>query len=242
MRGGTVTTTPTAERVLHPAKFSQPILDVIADLTNGQRPLLDPFAGTGRIHQLGGDTWGVEIEPEWATLHPRTVAGDALHLPWRDESFAAVATSCTYGNRLADHHNARDGSVRHSYTHDLRAMVGDPARHLHPNNSGTLKWGPAYRVFHEAAWAEVYRVLQPGGRFVLNVSDHYARRERQQVCAWHRTALASLGFELDEVIEVPTVRLRYGANRERVEAEEVQVWHRPAGVLAGQLCLLGGVL
>ena len=74
-------------------------------------------------------------------------------------------TSPTYGDRLADHHDARDGSVRHSYKHDL-------GRDLHPDNSGAMQWGPAYRDFHTAAWVEVRRVLRPGGRFVLNVKDH----------------------------------------------------------------------
>jgi len=213
-------------RVVHPAKFSDPLLPVIGDAVRGLRPLLDPFAGTGKIHRLGGDTWGVEIEPEWASLHPRTIVGDALRLPFRDGSFRAVATSPTYGNRLADSHNARDGSVRHSYTHDLRAMTGDPDRQLHPNNSGVLHWGPKYRAFHEAAWREVARVLGGGGVFVCNVSDHIRNRQVQPVCAWHREVIPGLGFDVVDVVDVGTSRLKYGENAERVPSEEVQVYRR----------------
>lgn len=108
----------------HPAKFSDGILDVAAhmlrdwfELSEQSAPLLilDPFAGTGRIHNLAEnpdwDTWGVEIEPEWAALHDRTFHGSALDLskaiqgPWDGQvgaSFDAVVTSPCYGNRMAD--------------------------------------------------------------------------------------------------------------------------------------------
>lgn len=120
--------------VTHPAKFSSSILTVLAGLVQPEWRILDPFAGTGRVHSLGSNTWGVEIEPEWASMHPRTIVGDALHLPFAAKSFDAVITSPTYANRLADHHEAKDGSVRHSYRHDL-------GRPLHPSNSGQLQWG-----------------------------------------------------------------------------------------------------
>ena len=43
--------------------------------------------------------------------------GDATALPFADWTFDAVITSPTYGNRMADHHNAQDGSRRVSYRH-----------------------------------------------------------------------------------------------------------------------------
>ena len=114
---------------------------------------------------MGFRSVGVELEPEWVAMHSRTIVGDALDLPFHDDTFDVVATSPCYGNRLADHHNAQDGGRRHSYTHDL-------GRILHSHNAGTLHWGDAYRIFHVAAWAEAVRVLVPSGLFVLNISDH----------------------------------------------------------------------
>ena len=104
-----------------------------------------------------------------------------------------VVTSPTYGNRLADHHNAKDGSRRISYTHTL-------GRTLTPGNSGAMHWGKDYRLLHRLSWEEVARVLSIGGLFVLNVSNHIRKGEEVPVVQWHRD------------IEVPTARLRYGAN------------------------------
>ncbi len=135
------------------------------------------------------ETIGVEIEPEWASLNKRTVVGNALALSFGDGDFDAVVTSPTYGNRLADSHNAKDGSLRRSYTHDLgRKLSGD--------NSGSMHWGDEYREFHHRAWTEAARVLRPGGRLVLNISDHIRKGRRQYVSSWHVETLISLGLAL----------------------------------------------
>lgn len=215
-------------RTLHPAKFSDPILDAVAALVGDVRPLLDPFAGVGRIHELGGATIGVELEAPWAGQHPRTIRGNALALPFAPRTIPAAATSPVYGNRFSDHHNARDPSTRRSYTHDLRTMTGDRTYTLHPDNAGTLPFGPKYWRLHERAWAELARVLEPGAPFVLNVSDFYRRKtERVPVCAWHRGALAALGFTLEHTERVATARLRMGENTQRAGFEEVQLWRAP---------------
>lgn len=102
----------------NPAKFSDRVLHVIEPLVEterirlGREPrILDPFAGVGKVHILGTQTYGIEIEPEWAQQHPRTHVGDSrnlIKLLSRRKRFDMVITSCTYGNRMADHHNAQE--------------------------------------------------------------------------------------------------------------------------------------
>jgi len=196
----------------HPAKFSDRILERLADLlaTRGDEPdqplVLDPFAGTGKVHQLDGiRSVGVEIEPEWATMHPNTVVGNTLYLPFRTGAFAGMITSPTYGNRHADHHNAKDPSFRHSYTHTL-------GRTLHADNSGTLHWGEEYRAFHDRAWTECLRVLQPGAFVMLNVSNHIRKKTVQPVVEWHLSWFLTHGCTFVELEHIETPRLRAGAN------------------------------
>ena len=103
--------------VRHPATFSDPILAAIDAALGDAETVLHPFAGIGGIHRLNRSTVGVELEPESAEQHPNTIVGNALDLPSPDDIFDAIATSPTYGNRMADHHDAKDGSTRHTYRH-----------------------------------------------------------------------------------------------------------------------------
>lgn len=103
----------------HPAPYPKYVLDRLGMWLNAERrglgrPLdvLDPFAGTGRIHDLPRricHTVGVELEPEWANMRPGTIVGDATALPakWTDRFDAVVSSPC-YGSRMADHHEAKD--------------------------------------------------------------------------------------------------------------------------------------
>ena len=215
--------------LVHPARFSSVIVDEIRRQLEKHLPtgglILDPFAGAGGVHQIASErylTVGVEIEEPWATVHTDTIQGDALHLPFGDQSFDCVVTSPVYGNRFSDHHWARDGSLRRSYTHDLQRMTGDLERALHPNNSGTLQWGDRYREFHERAWRDVQRVLKPGATFILNSSDHIRNGEVQPVTDWHLSTTDRLGFQMIDRVEVPTPRMRNGANSAaRVDHETV---------------------
>jgi len=210
--------------ISHPARYSDELFPQFVDLLAGYLLVLDPFGGTGKIHELQAHehiTKAVEIEPEWAALHPSTVQGDALALQFRDGEFDAICTSPTYGNRLADHHDARDESVRRSYTHDL-------GRPLHEHNSGGMHWGDEYRQFHDAAWAEAVRVLRPGGRFVLNIKDHIRGGRYQDVAAYHVDTLTGLGLRVAAVRPVATRSLRSGSNGElRVDAELVIAFDKP---------------
>ena len=214
------TTLPATRR--HPARYSDALLPVMARYLIGCRRVLDPFGGVGGVFRLsawlpGAELQAVEIEPEWAAADPRITLGSALSLPWAAGYFDAVATSPAYGNRMADHHDARDGSRRYTYRHAL-------GRPLHRDNAGSLQWGDGYRQFHRQAWAEARRVLRAGGLFVLNCKDHYRRGELQPVTAWHIAELERLGFGLVDRVQVATPGQRHGANGERrVDFETVAV-------------------
>lgn len=213
----------------HPAPFSDPILDQVAQHlkeTGQTGTVLDPFAGTGRVHELrekaGVDTTGIELEPEWAAKHPDTIEGNALELTNTVEpgSVDAIATSPTYGNRMADHHNATDDSTRLTYKHTL-------GRDLHEDNSGQMQWGDEYRRFHETAWAEAVAALKPGGTLTLNIKNHIRGDKQQRVTEWHLDTLYGLGLHLVALDIVPTKGLMAGANAEtRTLAEYVMTFRK----------------
>lgn len=217
----------------HPATYSDAILKTVAERVRDATRVLDPFAGTGRVHELrelaGVDTIGVELEPEWAEKAPgMTIQGNALALP--DDKIGkvdAIVTSPTYGNRMADSHEAKDDSVRLTYTHTL-------GRKLSEDNSGAMQWGEEYREFHRKAWAESIRVLSPGGRMVINIKDHIRGGVQQDVSAWHVDTLCrGFGMELVGIDVVPTRGLMAGANAEtRTLAELIFTFRKPANEAA----------
>jgi hypothetical protein len=195
----------------HPARYTDALLPVFAELLDGATRVLDPFGGTGKIFELEAllPYWvqieAIEIEPEWQQMHPKTTLGNALSLPWRDGYFSDIVTSPTYGNRMADCHTAKDASRRNTYTHCI-------GRKLHSDNSGAMQWGDQYREFHAKAWAEAKRVLCSGGHFILNIKDHIRAGKRQHVTDWHRNELAALGFIELRHIQVACPGQRFGAN------------------------------
>jgi DNA modification methylase len=207
----------------HPAKYSPKVLQTISNMLGqprkGSNKILDPFAGTGLIHSLR-PTWhtiGVEIEQEWAALSPHTVHEDALiflgYTP--DEWYDAIVTSPCFGNRMADHHDAKDSSKRITYRH----MLG---RALSAGSAAGMPWGNRYRDFHSEIWTECARVLKPGGDFILHISDHIRKGEVQPVSQWHRDVLVKEGLKFIEGLEITSRRMRFGANRElRVVSEYV---------------------
>lgn len=218
-----------APNIKHPAKFSDVVVERIAlliDEFGWPERILDPFAGVGRVHRLTqGWTCGVELEPEWAANTPNTLVADALHLPFPDASFDSLVTSPCYGNRYADHHNAKDPSERRSYTHDM-------GRPLHPANAGVLYWGDKYRAFHEQAWTECLRVLEPKAKIYLNTSNHYKTikgvLQEQLVTEWHLNWFMTHGCRILDIDRVHTRRMRKGANRNnRAAYENIMVFQAP---------------
>lgn len=218
----------------HPAKWSQAVLDQVAEYVQAEAEaqdrrlrVLDPFAGVGRqrLEDAIGlasavEVVGIELQPEWGD--DQTIQGDARDLPadWSGR-FDVLATSPAYGNRMADHHDAKDDSRRNTYRHAL-------GRPLHPNNTGQMQWGEQYKAVHVKAWAEAVRVLRRGGVFVLNCSDHIRKGKRVWVTDWHVKALTAAGLEPKVWTMVPTPRQRFGANGDaRVDGEDVVVLVKP---------------
>lgn len=225
----------------HPAKFTPAVLDHLRELVVdeaerlGRKPtLLDPFAGVGRIHKLSdvARTVGVELEPEWAACSSRTRVGNAtaLHLLFKAQRFDIIATSPCYGNRTADHHDARDGSRRMTYKHKL-------GRDLSVGSAAAMHWGKAYRDLHELFLVSAHRTVKRGGLLIVNMSNHVAtkgsgaaREQRvQYVVEWWVGAIAAAGFTIEQLVPVDTPRMRDGANADaRVPCEHVIVARRAA--------------
>lgn len=200
---------------LHPAKFSDSLIPVMARMLDGCASVLDPMAGTGKLHRIRrhgfkGRIYLSELQMKWARqgvyTHTGVVVGNALCLPFRDGAVEAICTSPAFGCRLADHHNAQDGSRRHGY----QFYYGEP---LHLDNSGLLQWGSKYREFHRLAWIECSRV--PSRVFIIDIKDHIRGGEVQPVSEWHRTTMESLGWVLREHVKVRVKGHRHGENWEK---------------------------
>lgn len=243
--------TDAAPLTKHPAKFSDPILDVLDRLVQKEArrrraagaaslTVVDPFAGVGRIHRLARPprngfelrTLGLEIEEPWAACHRDTLWTDAIDwLAWviagelhNRPLVQMYVTSPTYGNRYSDHHDAQDGSVRHSYTHYL-------GRQPTKGSSAVMPWGPDYWEFTALAYRMMLAAAEPDAPFVLNVSDFVRGRELVPAAAWHLGAAIGAGWLPDRRTRtrlIPTARHRHGANHEARAPFEVVYSFRKA--------------
>lgn len=206
--------------------------------------------GAGRLAEaMDRPVIGVELEPEWVVEGAIQVHGNALHLPLRDGSVAVVVTSPTYGSRMADHYDAQerckacrgtgdevieldgesvtfgdrpcpkcDGQGHRAYKRlTYRHQIG---HELHAENTGRRQWGETYQSLHVESWAEVWRVLAPGGRFVLNVKNHWRDWTLQRVFEWHLTHLLQNGFTLESLDVIETPGMGFGENRDAREPFE----------------------
>ncbi len=210
----------------HPARYTDALLPIFSEFIPTYSRGLDPFGGTGKIFEIekyveGVEIECIEIEPEWAAYNSRITVGNALSLPWSNGYFDWICTSPTYGNRMADHHEARDCSRRNTYRHALE-------RPLHPANAGQLQYGLEYQNLHRSAWLEAWRVLRPGGLFILNIKDHIRRGLRVNVTQFHKDCLGGIGFIYCSEDHVNCPGNRFGQNGgARVEYETVALFQKP---------------
>lgn len=214
----------------HPAKFTASIIaEITAELMSQgfQGDILDPFGGVGGVHELhdplnlGWYTYAIELEPEWADEHERTSIGDATALPliWAN-AFQAIVTSPPYGNRMADK------DMRPTVAATYMKQLG---RESSPGSMNHLQWtDPTYQRFAVRFMQEAWRVLEPGGPFLLNVKNHPRNKKVVDVVGWYERTARELGWQVEKITCIPTPGMRKGANRAGiVDAEALIVMRRP---------------
>lgn len=222
-------------KIKHPAVYTNSFIPVFAELLEGKDNVLDVFGGTGKLALIkdfgfSGRVICNEIEKEWANSSVHQVdewrIGDAAKMDWaKSETIDAICTSPTYGNRMADHFESKDGSSRITYRHTL-------GRCLSEHNTGRMQWGEKYRQKHLEVYKECFRVLKPSGSMIVNISNHIRNGEEIDVVAWHKEALRLSGFELIEERKIKTPRMGFGRNGNlRVECEVILVYIKPAYAL-----------
>lgn len=234
--------------VKHPATYSQSVLDAL-DILVPDGMWLDPFVGVGKLYSLTRDYrffYGCEIEPEWANeawrYVPMRFLGEesrraAFHTEIGDcrdtmrkwiadgRTFDGVVSSPVYGNRMSDHHNAKDASTRRSYKFDL-------GRNLTEGNSGVMYfWQPAYAEFHEEVAGLVADIVRPGGKLFWNVKNFLKTKNgvehEYDVVSYYLQLWESYDFNIKRVVDVPTPGMRYGENHEvRIDSEKIIVAKR----------------
>jgi DNA modification methylase len=214
----------------HPATYTDAFFPVFAKLLNGKSIVLDPFAGTGKLALIknfgfDGEVWCNELEPEWVKTSTHKVdkwnVGDARNLSWA-AGVDAICTSPTYGNRMADSHNAKDASRRITYTHYI-------GRKLTDGNSGAMQWGEKYRNLHEEVWSECWKTLASNGLMIVNVSNHIRKGCEIDVVFWHEECLRKIGFDFVDHIKIQTPRMKFGQNSEkRISHESILVFKKPS--------------
>jgi tRNA G10 N-methylase Trm11 len=218
------------ENVRHPAKYTNSFLPIFAEILKGKRKIIDPMAGTGKIGKIKefgfeGIVYANDLEFEWIVQAKDNNCDvfslfDAADLKYRDKEFDGICTSPTYGNRMADSHEAKDESKRNTYTHSI-------GRKLHEENTGKMQWGEKYRNKHKDIYKEFYRILEDEGIFILNIKDHIRKGEVIGVSEFHKELITSIGFKLIKKIVVPVNGLGYGRNGSvRVDHENIFVFSK----------------
>lgn len=218
------------KKIRHPAKYTDSFLPVFFEELKGTKNVLDPMGGTGKIGKLKeygyeGRIYSNELESEWALQGYENgcdvvTMSDAEKMEWEDEYFDAICTSPTYGNRMADSHEAKDESKRNTYTHSI-------GRKLHEENTGKMQWGKNYQDKHRKIYNEINRVLKPKGKFILNIKNHIRKGEEVDVSSFHKELMLQSGFTLSKEVKVPVRGNGFGQNGNiRVDHEFIFIFEK----------------
>jgi hypothetical protein len=195
----------------HPAPYPDAVIAAFRELLDHTIvSVLDPFAGVGGIHQLhpAYQTFGVELEHEWAQISRRTRCGDARKLAeiFPDRLFDAICSSPAYGNRLADpYYMAIDPQARRSYALDLGRPLSD-------GNGAGMYFDVddgEYEDLHEDVWAAAVDALRGGGYFLLNCKDFSRDKSIVPVTGWHIRTLTRLGLVVTDLRTLPAAGLPF---------------------------------
>jgi hypothetical protein len=212
---------------IHPATYPKSIQKLMSDIANKLNitEVLDIFGGVGKIGKMRdfgytGNIKAIELEPSWGgkdtiKLHKdngvdESIVGDSRNLPYSSNSIQAIFTSPTYGNLMA----LKSPSKKDSY----QAFAGGK---LTEGNTGGEVWGPVYEQLHKDIYKEAYRVIQPGGYFVLNMKDKpvsasdiknnwipkkgstvEVKDQVMKATDWHIKALKEVGFKVVKKIRI----------------------------------------
>lgn len=233
LKGEFIDRTTDTTTITHPAVYSGRFIPLFADLANKfkARTVLDPFGGVGTIGKIkeNGFTGKIianELEPEWAGLHKingvdESIVGDARkmsNIPTGEIDM--IITSPAYGNFLA--------APRNKGKLDTLTYENSLGRKVTEGNAGRLWWGDKYRVLHNEAYKEFYRVVKPGGTAIINMKDFIRDGKTVPVTDFHIKAMEDAGFKLVERQQVKVPGLATGKiNRPKVESEDILVFQKP---------------
>ncbi len=209
---------------MHPAQYTPSIIGVFERIFGIFVPkmVFDPFAGTGL--RLGAlcDKWevpfaGCDIE-DWAGKNERITVADATQPYSYPAGEFTVITSPTYGNGINDHFKPTDSSKRFTY----RVALG---HELHKRNSGRYgirggkkAWSNYWRINHEAirCWRN-HRV-----NVIVNVKAFIHGGKTIDLPELWVDELDEQGYNIQDVIEVPTPGIRFGSNHDaRIDHEVI---------------------
>jgi tRNA G10 N-methylase Trm11 len=218
-----------SKQIRHPAKYTDSFIGLFAELLNGKKRVLDPFAGTGKIGLIknfgfNGEIYANEIEPEWINKNEYCcdyiTNVDAEFLNYPSCFFDAICTSPTYGNRMADHHEAKDGTRRNTYTHCI-------GRQLSYGNTGKMQWGIEYMKKHERIYKHLATLVEEKGIFICNIKNHIRQGKEIDVKSFHENAIINCGFTKKQEIFIETKGNGFGANaNKRTNGEYILVFEK----------------